>query len=88
MRLTSRQTKIIQLLSRNSDGLTGASMLHELDCSLRTLRSEISTINQNAGGKLILSSNKGYLLDTCRVAQDKFKKYLDYFRIAYRNDEE
>ncbi len=65
MRLTSRQTKIIQLLSRNSDGLTGASMLHELDCSLRTLRSEISTINQNAGGKLILSSNKGYLLDTC-----------------------
>jgi Fic family protein len=26
---------------------------------------------------------KGYLLDTCLTAQDKFKKYLDYFRIAY-----
>lgn len=34
------------------------------------------------------SSEQGYLLDTCLAAQDKFKKYLDYFRIAYRNDEE
>ena len=34
------------------------------------------------------SSEQGYLLDTCRAAQDKFKRYLDYFRIAYRNDEE
>ena len=34
------------------------------------------------------SGEQGYLLDTCRAAQDKFKKYLDYFRIAYRNDEE
>ena len=34
------------------------------------------------------SSEQGYLLDTCRAAQDKFKKCLDYFRIAYRNDEE
>ena len=25
----------------------------------------------------------GYLLDTCRAAQDKFKTYLDYFRIPY-----
>lgn len=28
---------------------------------------------------------KGYLIDTCLSAQDKFKKYLDYFRIAYYN---
>ncbi len=27
---------------------------------------------------------KGYLTDTCLTAQDRFKKYLDYFRIAYR----
>lgn len=27
----------------------------------------------------------GYLLDTCRAAQDKFKKYLDYFRIPYED---
>lgn len=26
---------------------------------------------------------KGYLMDTCLSAQYKFKKYLDYFRIAY-----
>jgi Fic family protein len=29
------------------------------------------------------NSEKGYLTDTCLAAQDKFKKYLDYFRIAY-----
>lgn len=26
---------------------------------------------------------RGYLLDTCLAAQDKFKKYLDYFKIVY-----
>ena len=26
----------------------------------------------------------GYLIDTCLSAQDKFKKYLDYFRIPYQ----
>jgi len=26
---------------------------------------------------------RGYLRDTCVAAQDKFKQYLDYFRIAY-----
>ena len=26
---------------------------------------------------------RGYLVDTCLSAQDKFKKYLDYFRIKY-----
>lgn len=29
------------------------------------------------------SREKGYLTDTCLAAQDKFKKYLDYFRIGY-----
>ncbi len=28
-------------------------------------------------------SERGFLLDTCLAAQDKFKKYLDYFRIDY-----
>lgn len=28
---------------------------------------------------------RGYLQDTCLAAQDKFKKYLDYFRIPYDN---
>jgi hypothetical protein len=26
---------------------------------------------------------KGYLIDTCLTAQDKYKAYLDYFRIGY-----
>lgn len=28
---------------------------------------------------------RGYLIDTCLSAQDKFKKYLDYFRIPYND---
>lgn len=28
---------------------------------------------------------QGYLIDTCLSAQDKFKKYLDYFRVPYQN---
>lgn len=28
-------------------------------------------------------SEKGYLIDTCSTAQEKFKKYLEYFRIPY-----
>lgn len=29
------------------------------------------------------NNEKGYLLDTCLTAQDRFKVYLDYFRIEY-----
>lgn len=28
---------------------------------------------------------KGYLTDTCLTSQDRFKKYLDYFRISYHS---
>ena len=28
-------------------------------------------------------NEKGYLTDTCLTAQDKYKAYLDYFRVAY-----
>ncbi len=31
------------------------------------------------------TSERGYLRDTCLMAQDKFKAYLDYFRIPYRD---
>lgn len=30
-------------------------------------------------------SDRAYLRDTCLTAQDKFKKYLDYFQIKYRD---
>ena len=29
------------------------------------------------------NNEKGYLIDTCLIAQDKYKAYLDYFRIMY-----
>lgn len=29
---------------------------------------------------------RGYLRDTCLAAQDKFKAYLDYFRVPYENN--
>ena len=29
------------------------------------------------------NNEKGYLMDTCLTAQDSYKAYLDYFRIAY-----
>ena len=28
-------------------------------------------------------NEKGYLTDTCLTAQDRYKAYLDYFRILY-----
>jgi len=30
------------------------------------------------------NNEKGYLMDTCLSAQDKFKKYLEYFKIPYK----
>ena len=29
------------------------------------------------------NKEKGFLTDTCLTAQDRYKKYLDYFRIGY-----
>ena len=29
------------------------------------------------------NQEKGYLTDTCLMAQDKYKAYLDFFRIEY-----
>ena len=28
-------------------------------------------------------NERGYLRDTCLNAQDKFKRYLDYFKVRY-----
>ena len=33
------------------------------------------------------NEEKGNLRDACLTAQDSFKKYLDYFRINYGEDE-
>lgn len=34
-------------------------------------------------GLMEWNNEKGYLTDTCLTAQDRYKAYLDYFRIAY-----
>ena len=31
------------------------------------------------------NKEKGYLTDTCLSAQDKFKKYLEYFKVPYED---
>lgn len=33
------------------------------------------------------NNEKGYLRDTCLMAQDRFKAYMDYFQIPYEEDE-
>ena len=40
-----------------------------------------NTDGKQSGGEW--NHEKGYLTDTCLTAQDKYKAYLDYFRIAY-----
>ena len=35
------------------------------------------------GGLKEWKSERGYLRDTCLAAQDKFKLYLDYFKVKY-----
>ncbi len=32
------------------------------------------------------NNEKGYLRDTCLTAQDRYKKYLDYFEINYEKE--
>ncbi|MBE2989749.1 Fic family protein, partial [Sneathia sp. DSM 16630] len=34
-------------------------------------------------GLLMWKEEKGYLIETCKFAQDKFKEDLDYFKIEY-----
>lgn len=35
-----------------------------------------------------LMRERGFLTDACLAAQDKFKRYLDYFKIHYRHTNE
>ena len=32
------------------------------------------------------NKEKGYVMDTCLTAQDRFKKLLDYFQIVYKDE--
>ena len=61
--LTSRQQKILQILSREHMYYRGKTMAEELNISLRTLQADIADINKHQKEKLILSNNLGYYLN-------------------------
>ena len=53
-----------------------------------TYRQQINAIEDNLKlfyyrGLKEWHHEKGFLMDTCLTAQDRFKAYLDYFRISY-----
>ena len=63
--------------------------IEEVDSSSRKISYKL-VMNTEAGNvdflntvKLTKDKEKGYLTDTCLTAQDKYKAYLDYFRIVY-----
>ncbi|MGX8833402.1 BglG family transcription antiterminator [Amedibacillus sp. YH-ame6] len=56
-----RQNEIITILSSSTQPVTGRALSSILNISLRTLQSEISSINRTY--HFILSSNKGYLVN-------------------------
>lgn len=58
--LTKRQKKIIALISNHHAPITGKEVAQLLNVSVRTIQSDISSINKNE--KIIDSSHKGYIL--------------------------
>ena len=43
----------------------------------------IETSNHFRCIDMVIDQVKGFLMDTCLTAQNRFKAYLDYFRIVY-----
>lgn len=62
---TRRQSKLLEILLNNVQGVTGAKLAEYLEVSSRTIRSEIGQINQAwKDGSIIKSSRKrGYYID-------------------------
>lgn len=60
MEYTNRQKKIISLLSNEDTYVTGKTLSILLDVSIRTIQSEIATINQKS--QIILATKKGYII--------------------------
>lgn len=59
-RFDSRKSRIIHLISKSREAVTGKDLSLSLDLSLRTIQSEIAAINQEL--PLIRSSNRGYTI--------------------------
>ena len=54
-----------------------------MDQIIISLGDHQTTDNIMINGLKEWDNEKGYLTDTCLTAQDKYKAYLNYFRIAY-----
>jgi len=61
-RFDARKQTLINLITGSHEYITGKALSAKLGCSVRTVQSEISAINQELPG-LILSTNRGYLLN-------------------------
>lgn len=71
---TKRQLKILDLIVKNSNGITGTMIADSLNVSSRTIRNDISAINKILKNKKVQinsSNKKGYFLDTDQVESIK-----------------
>ena len=62
--------------------LKSGGFLNEV-CGITVLMAEFPMPSLSAKPGTFWDHEKGFLMDTCLTAQDLFKAYLDYFRIAY-----
>ncbi|MDO4473198.1 MAG: PTS sugar transporter subunit IIA [Eubacteriales bacterium] len=62
---TGRQSKILEILLNNVQGVTGAKLAEYMGVSSRTIRNEIGEINQSWGNDDVICSSrkKGYYID-------------------------
>ena len=65
-RLTRRQAALLQHIAASDYPVTGKSLAAVLDCSVRTIQSEVARININE--KVIQSTNRGYIAPSRELA--------------------
>ena len=74
--LTRRQSKLLEKLLNNVQGVTGTKLAEYLEVSSRTVRNEISEINRiwESGSVIKSSRQRGYFIETADMESVK-----DYF---------
>ena len=74
--LTRRQSRLLEMLLNNVQGVTGAKLAEYLEVSSRTVRNEVSEINRiwESGSVIKSSRQRGYFIETADMASVK-----DYF---------
>ncbi len=74
--LTRRQSRLLEMLLNNVQGVTGAKLAEYLEVSSRTVRNEVSEINRiwESGSVIKSSRQRGYFIETADMESVK-----DYF---------